>query len=193
MHRASILGIKSFLALLPALIFTACMSGSNMSQTSLPLSDNINLQEFMGRWYVIANIPTFVERNAYNAVEEYAWQGDGKVATTFTYNEGALDGPFKKATPTGFVSDDDPAVWKMQFIWPIKADYRVMYVDDAHTVTVIGREKRDYVWLMARTPTLDEDTYNKLVQMIADNGYDISKLRRIPHDAGRTATTSDAA
>ncbi len=180
MRRA--VSFRAILLLAVTLVIApACVSPPTMPQDALALSNNLNIQRFMGRWYVIANIPTFIEREAYNAIEDYRWLGDGKVATTFTYNKGALDGPFKEANPTGFVNADNNAIWKMQFIWPFKADYRVMYVDDAHTVTIIGREARDYVWLMARSPEIDEALYTQLVDMIAAQGYDISKIRRIPH------------
>jgi apolipoprotein D and lipocalin family protein len=183
--------IRAIFSLACLFLLSACANQSAMKQEPLPVSDNIDIQQFMGRWYVIANIPTFIERQAYNAVEEYEWQGDGKVATTFTYNNGALDGPLKKANPTGFVSPDNNAVWKMQFIWPFKADYRVMYVDDEHSITVIGREKRDYVWLMARSPDIDQKTYQNMVALIQNAGYDISKLREIPHSANQTTALAN--
>lgn len=68
----------------------------------------------------------------------------------------------------------------MQFIWPIKADYRIIYLDADYRITVIGRNKRDYVWLMAREPEIDTAEYDRIVKVIADAGYDTSKLRRVP-------------
>ena len=183
MQRAAHIRAPYLLAIMVAL--TACVTQSAMPQEPLPLSNNIDLERFMGRWYVIANIPTFIEREAYNAIEDYEWQGDGKVATTFTYNKGALDGPLKVANPMGFVSPENSAIWEMQFIWPFKADYRVMHVDDDHSITIIGREKRDYVWLMARSPVIDDTTYHNMVDKIKLSGYDISQLRKIPHNPER--------
>jgi apolipoprotein D and lipocalin family protein len=69
----------------------------------------------------------------------------------------------------------------MEFIWPIKADYRIIYVDDAYNQTIIGRLQRDYVWLMARTPQLSEADYQRFLQLIAEEGYDVSKVRKVPH------------
>ena len=76
----------------------------------------------MGDWYVIANIPTFVEDDTHNAVESYQLLPENKVATTFRFRAGAFDGPLKVYHPTGFVSDNNDAVWGMQFVWPIKAE-----------------------------------------------------------------------
>ena len=52
----------------------------------------VDLERFMGDWYVIANIPTFIETNAYNAMESYRLAEDGTVATTFTFREGGFEG-----------------------------------------------------------------------------------------------------
>ena len=142
---------------------------------------HVDLQRFMGPWYLIAHIPTFPERNAWNAVESYALEPDGSVATTFTFNEGGFDGPLRRMTPTGFVIDrQSNAVWGMQFIWPFRADYRIVFLTPDYGLTVIARQKRDYVWVMARTPRIPEAQYRDVVRRIAAWGYDVAKLRRVP-------------
>ena len=143
--------------------------------------DYVDIDRFMGDWYVIANIPTFIEEGAHNAVESYEKSDDGTIATTFTFRDGGFDGERKQYHPRGFIKDTDTnALWGMQFIWPIKADYRVVYLDKDYTKTVIGREARDYVWLMARNPELTDDEYEEVVEYIDSIGYDISRLQRVP-------------
>ncbi|MCF7981125.1 MAG: lipocalin family protein [Pseudomonadales bacterium] len=143
--------------------------------------DYVDIDRFMGDWYVVANIPTFLEDGAHNAVESYQKNEDGTIATTFTFRDGGFDGDLKKYNPTGYIKDSKTnALWGMQFIWPIKADYRIIYLDDGYTKTVIGREARDYVWLMARNPKLTDEEYEKIVEYIDSIGYDISKLKRVP-------------
>jgi apolipoprotein D and lipocalin family protein len=141
----------------------------------------VDLDRFMGDWYVIANIPTFLEKGAHNAVETYELNEDGTIATTFVFREDSFDGEEKRYHPRGFVRDTDTnARWGMRFIWPIKADYRIVYLDDDYTQTVIARQKRDFVWIMARTPTVSEEDYERLVQFVASIGYDTSKIERVP-------------
>lgn len=147
----------------------------------MDLVSQVDLERFMGPWYVIAHIPTFLEKNAYNAVEAYELARDGSVATTFTFREGGFEGEAKRYTPTGYPSPQDKnALWGMQFIWPIKADYRIVHLTPDYRVTVIAREARDYVWIMARTPQIPEAQYQDLVQRIAAWGYDVNQLRRVP-------------
>lgn len=151
------------------------------SQPPLEPVEYVDIERFMGRWYVIANIPTFLEKNAYNAVETYELNEDGTIATTFTFRKGGFDGEVKEYTPKGFVGDDPSnAIWGMRFIWPIKADYRIIYLDATYSVTIIGRNKRDFVWIMAREPDMDDATYERLVRFIESVGYDVSALQRVP-------------
>lgn len=141
----------------------------------------VDLERFMGLWYVIAAIPTFIEDEAYNATEHYRLDDDGTVATTFRFRDGGFDGQERVYTPRGFVRDKGSnAVWGMRFVWPIKADYRIVEVDEDYTQTIIGRNKRDYVWIMARTPTLPADDYERLVGIVRAEGYDVSALRKVP-------------
>lgn len=143
--------------------------------------DHVDLERFMGDWYVIANIPTFLEKNAHNAVETYALNDDGTIQTTFVFRKGSPTGKKKRYEPKAFVREDTGnAVWGMQFIWPIKADYRIVYLTDDYTQTVIARNKLDYVWIMARTPTISEADYVALVKMIGALGYDTAKIKKVP-------------
>lgn len=147
---------------------------------STPLVDDFDLERFMGDWYVIANIPTFLEKEAHNAVESYALEADKTVATAFRFRKGAFDGPLKVYNPTGFVNKENNAVWGMQFVWPIKAEYLVMYVDPTYQHTIIGRSKRDYVWIMAREPRISEEDYRELFNIVRQAGYDTENLQRVP-------------
>jgi apolipoprotein D and lipocalin family protein len=141
----------------------------------------VDLQRFMGDWYVIGNIPTFVETDACNAVESYRLDADGTIATTFTFRQGSFDGELKSHRPRGFVMDTQSnAVWGMQFIWPFKGDFRIVYLNGDYTQTVIGREKRDYVWIMARQPTMPESDYQRIVELLAREGYDAAQIRKVP-------------
>ena len=110
-----------------ALLLTGC-------QASLPPIepvDYVDLPRFMGDWYVIANIPTWVETDAYNAVESYRLDADGTIATTFTFREGSFDGALKRYQPRGFVLDTETnAVWGMQFVWPFKGDFRIEVLNE---------------------------------------------------------------
>ena len=169
--------------LLSGLVGLGGMSACAAQHSTIPTVPTVDLQRFAGDWYVLANIPTFIETNAYNAMEHYAPPEGKRIETRFTFNEGALDGPLKTYNPTAFVSTPSNSVWGMQFIWPFRAEYRIVYVDPDYQHTIVGRTKRDFVWIMARSAHIDETTYQSLLQKVAELGYDLTKIRRIPHTA----------
>ena len=115
----------------------------------------VDLPRFMGAWYVIAHIPSFVERNAYDAVESYALRPDGRIQTTFLYRNGSFDAPLKTMRPVGHRRCPAPATpsgacsssgrSRLNTSWRISTR--------ATRETIIARDARDYAWIMARTPT----------------------------------------
>ena len=160
-------------------MFGCQSSGAKMIRTET----DVDLDRFMGRWYVLASIPTPLEKNAFNAVETYERKGADRIQTTFEFNRGAADGPKKTYRPTAIVEDTTSnALWGMQFLWPFTAEYRIVHVDEAYETTVIGRSRRDYVWVMARTPHVSDETYQSLTRIVANQGYDLDELVRVPHD-----------
>jgi apolipoprotein D and lipocalin family protein len=158
------------------LVLTGC--GATPALKTVP---GVDINRFMGVWYVIANIPTFLEKGAHNAVESYTLDPDGTVATTFTFRKGGFNGPLKTYHPRGFIRDHkSKSVWDMQFLWPFKSEYLIIYLTDNYSITVIGRSKLDYVWIMARTPTIRDADYQSIISLLTSIGYDTGKIQKVP-------------
>jgi apolipoprotein D and lipocalin family protein len=153
------------------------------------ITDPVDLQRFMGDWYVLGFIPIdppllpmFSEADAHNGIESYALQPDGTIATTYTFRRGAFDGPEKRFTPRARVTN--PPVhseWKMKFAWYLPAgDYLILHVDPGYQTTVIGVPDRRYLWIMARSPDLAETEYAALLALVRPKGYDPALVRKVP-------------
>ena len=170
--------MKPTLILLAGLVLAACQSAP---QRPLPLATAVDLDRFVGDWYVIAATPTFLDKEAFGAVESYKRDADGTIATTYTFRDGGFDGPLRRYTPRGFPeAASGNAVWGMQFVWPFTADYRIAWLAPDYSRVVIAREARDYAWIMARTPQISEPQLEELLGFLRSNGYDTSTLRRFP-------------
>jgi apolipoprotein D and lipocalin family protein len=151
-----------------------------MNQSPIPTVAHVDIPRFMGSWYVIASIPTYLEKNAYNAVESYEKNPEGTIKTTFTYHKGTFDGPLKTMTPTGFISDSSNAVWGMRLLWPFKSEYLIAYLNADYSQTIIARNARDHVWIMAKKRSISDAEYQGLVDRAGVMGYDIARIQRVP-------------
>ena len=142
--------------------------------------DFVDIERFMGDWYVIANIPTFIEKRATNAIESYKLGDTGIIETTFTFYQDSPDGEKKVYRPKGFIYNTKTnAEWRMQFIWPFKMPFLIIGLDDDYQYTVIGYPSRKYVWIMARDSKLSDEVYESILSDLAEIGYDISQVNKV--------------
>ena len=175
---------RMLLAALGACLLSACAS----TTPKIPPVASVDLPRFMGAWYVIAHIPSYPERNAYDAVESYRLDADGRIRTTFRQRKGGFDAPVTTMEPVGrVVPGSNNAVWEMQFVWPIQAEYVIVDLAPDYSRTIVGRSKRDYVWLMSRQPSLPAPELAAAIQKIRELGYDTTKLRMVPQSTAAKA------
>tara|TARA_Y100000590_G_scaffold427665_1_gene538072 strand:+ start:27 stop:557 length:531 start_codon:yes stop_codon:yes gene_type:complete len=166
------------------MIFFSCNDSSKFSGLqTMKTVDYVDLKKYMGDWYVIANIPTFIEKNATNAIESYRLNQNGIIETTFTFFKNSPDGEKKVYRPKGFVHNKKTnAEWRMQFLWPFKLPFLIIELDKDYSYTVIGYPSRKYVWIMARDSKMKQDRYNKILENLSNIGYDITLIQKIPQD-----------
>lgn len=146
-------------------------------------ASHVDLERFAGDWYVIASIPTLIDRDAVNAKENYRIDPDGTIAATYRFRKGQADGREWTIRRTGIVRDDRTnAVWDVRLAGPIAADYRIVYVNADYSQAVIGRNRRDYAWVLARTPTIESQQLFENVRRLREQGYDSRRLRTVPQD-----------
>lgn len=158
------------------------MSSVDKEFGPLKTVDHVDLQKFMGPWYVIANIPTFIEKGANNAVETYTWNAkENRVDVDFRFNADSPTGKLKTYPQKAFIYNTvTNAEWRIQMVWPLKFAYLVIGLDTNYQYTVIGVPSRNYVWIMARTPHMDEALLTQIIANLKNVGYDTSKIERVP-------------
>ncbi len=142
----------------------------------------IEIPKFMGKWYVIANIPTFLEIGAHNATESYQWNAKKElIEVDFRFNQGAPKGRLIKIPQKAFIHDQKTkAEWRIQLFWPFKSAYLILFIAKDDSTTIVGVPNKKHVWIMARKPHLSPVVYNKLVAKVKILGYDIAKLQKVP-------------
>ena len=143
---------------------------------------SVDINKFMGRWYVIANIPTFIEEGAHNGVETYTWnEKENWIDVLFEFNQDSFEGKKKKLPQKAFIFDKQTnSEWRIQMFWPIKFPYYIIDLAEDYSYTVIGLPSRKYLWIMARNPTLDEKTYEEIIARVKKLDYDITLIKKVP-------------
>jgi len=144
----------------------------------------MELARYMGKWYVIAGKLTPFESGATNATESYSWnEAEQRIDIDFQFFKNSPDGPLVKYPQKGWVKDPQiNTTWQVQFFWPLKFDYLIVELSDDYQVTVVSSANRNYVWIMARTPTLPESVLNEYQTKLANKGFDLSGLVRVPQN-----------
>ena len=176
------LAIKGFLLSL-ILITLQLMSGCASNEKPLPMADYVDIDQFMGRWYVHGYTPILVDESAHNAIEHYRMDEDQKIQTTYQFRDGGFDGEIKTYTPVGWVHDTKTnAEWRMRFIWPFRSDYIILHVDENYSETIIAHPNRKYAWIMLRDTKVSDEDYARLMSKLKAAGYDLAVIQRMPHN-----------
>ena len=146
--------------------------------------DFVDIEKFMGDWYVVANIPTYIEKNAVNAIESYTLNENGNIDINFTFSELNPNGEIKKYSAKGFIyNKESNAEWRVQFFWPIKFSYKVIYLDNNYKYTVVGVPNRKYLWIMSKEPEIEEVRYNEILEILKTKyNYDIKKIQLVKQE-----------
>lgn len=159
------------LLILCSLFFMGC--GSN---EPLPTVDKVDLERYSGKWYEIARLPQSFEKNCACVTAEYVLETDKPVQVinscfdTLSQKTKITEG---KAFP---VEGTENAELNVQFFWPFKGGYHIMSLDTDYKYALVGNPNREYLWILSRTPELDQEILENLKSIAVKNGYDLSSL-----------------
>ncbi len=136
---------------------------------------SLDLLRFSGKWYSLSSIPTFLDKNWRQTIENYSLRPDHtyQVFTTYTTLKGRNKSIRSKLFP-GKASEI--AEMKAQFWWPFKVGYRVIELAGDYSYTVIGHPKKKYLFIMSRRPTMNPVLYRAIVARCAQKGYATDQL-----------------
>jgi apolipoprotein D and lipocalin family protein len=151
------------------------------ARPDLILAPDVDLDRYVGRWYVIAHIPYWAERGVVGSFDEYARRPDGSLSNVFNGHDKSLDARLDRTVGHAeIVPGTGNARWRVSFIWPIYVSYLILYVDPDYRYALIGYPDRALGWVLSRDPMIDDTTYRGLLDRFAAEGYDVSQFRRVP-------------
>lgn len=168
--------------LLPLLLAGCAGAPKETAVPDAPLAD-VDLPRFMGRWWVIANIPYFAERGKLASSDNYSLREDGGIDVVYAYRksfdeteERTLNASARPLPGTG------NAHWKQRFFWVFTVDVQILEVDRDYRWALIGNPKRSLAWVFAREPLMADADYARIVERLRRFGYEPADLRRVPQN-----------
>ncbi|PII19328.1 hypothetical protein CR919_14485 [Stenotrophomonas sp. LMG 10879] len=177
-----------------AVLLALSLGGPAVAANTPPSSHNsaaeasadgaIDLQRFMGTWYVIGRVPNFIERGHVTSVNQYELREDHKVAITYRYRDGFGE-PLQEIRARASVDPDSGNHgWRTWFYRVVPTHSRVLEVAPDYSWALIGYPGREMAWIFSRTPDMDKGLYKELAERLRDEyGVNTDKLKRVPQHA----------
>ncbi len=170
--------MKTRIALILALvliIFNGGCQPEKEMKLNIETVKSLDLQRYLGKWYEIARFDHRFERGIVGATATYSMRDDGKIKVLNQGYKNSLNGERSVAEAKAKLTGD-PGKLKVSFFWIFYADYFILELDDNYQWALIGSSSDKYLWILSRTPQLDEITKNLILEKAKKRGYDISKL-----------------
>lgn len=144
---------------------------------NIPLKtvDYVDLNKYMGKWYEIATIPQSFQKGCQCTTAEYSLTNNKYVKVINSCRKDSSNGTFKSIEGKAFTTKD-PAKLKVQFFWPLKAKYWIIDLSDDYSYAAVGHPNRKYLWILSRTPKLDENIYNDILKRLKALDYNTDLL-----------------
>ncbi|WP_050980345.1 MULTISPECIES: lipocalin family protein [Halomonadaceae] len=140
------------------------------------------LDQYLGEWYEIARLDHSFERGLDCVTANYSLRNDGGVRVInrgYNLEEGSWDEAEGRAY---FIDDDSVGRLKVSFFGPFYGGYNVLALDDDYQWALVSGPNRDYLWILARTPTLDSELEARLRQQAAELDFPTDELIDVVQD-----------
>jgi apolipoprotein D and lipocalin family protein len=172
--------IKITLTILLSLFLMTWSGAMDKERKPLAVVPSVDLGKYVGRWYEIARLPNRFENKCVSSVTAtYTLRPDGNIDVLNECKKAS--GELKKAKGKAKVVDKESnAKLKVTFFWPFYGDYWILHLGANYEYAVVGDESRKYLWILSRTPQIDDPLYQKLLAKMANEGFDTSRIIKTP-------------
>jgi apolipoprotein D and lipocalin family protein len=162
-------------------LFTMFMLGGCTREPPLTTVAHVDLARYQGDWFVIANIPYWLEDGKVATFDRYRLREDGRMDNEYWFRRGDFSAKEEVWNGVAWVHDTTTnAEWRVRFLWPFSEVYLIIDLDTEYRWAVIGHPSRDYFWILARDRALPQNIYDGILQRAATQGYDITRVKMVP-------------
>ena len=151
---------------------------------ALEVVPHVELKKYLGKWYEIAHLPFRFQEGCTDTTATYSLSEDGSISVL---NECIKNGKVKRAKGKAKVVDKSSgAKLKVTFFWPFYGDYWIIDLSKDYDYAVVGTPNRKYLWILSRTPRMDDKLYSQLIESVKSKGFDVDNFIKTSHDRGLT-------
>jgi len=173
------MGKISIILLTLIMLMGSCKSQNSMIDKTVVKEFDIN--QYLGTWYEIARFDHRFERGLVGVTANYSIRNDGKIKVINSGFKQTLDGKKSEATGKAKIPDPGtPSKLKVSFFWFFYGDYFILELDQNYQWAVVGSSSDNYLWILSRSPQMDEILFQQIVANLVKRGYDVNKLIRVP-------------
>ena len=141
---------------------------------TLEVVQHVDLKKYLGKWYEIAHLPARFQEGCDDTTATYTLAEDGSIAVL---NECTKNGKVKQAKGKAKVVDKNSgAKLKVTFFWPFYGDYWIINLGEDYDYAVVGTPNRKYLWILSRTPKMDDKLFSQLLESVKSKGFNINNL-----------------
>ena len=146
---------------------------------TLEVVPHVELKKYLGKWYEIAHLPARFQKGCTDTTATYTLSDDGGISVL---NECRRNGKVKRAKGKAKVVDKNSgAKLKVTFFWPFYGDYWIIDLGKDYEYAVVGTPNRKYLWILSRTPQMDDTVFSQLIDSVKSKGFDVNKLIKTIH------------
>jgi apolipoprotein D and lipocalin family protein len=178
---------KNILNLLVMVVLFSSSCATMNRNTIKPLEtvNFVDLSRYVGQWHEIARYPHRFQEGCVGSRATYSLRDDGKINVVNECFEKLSSGKIRSAKGRAWVVDNETnAKLKVSFFWPFAGDYWIIDLGRDYEYAVVGHPERKYLWILARSPQMDEATYRSILKRLQEQEYDTTKLIRTDHPKG---------
>jgi apolipoprotein D and lipocalin family protein len=141
---------------------------------------SVDLSRYMGRWYVISNIPVVDERDYVGSCATWTLREDGRIEDAVLGRKHGFDQP---ETGSVFIARPEHgarnSVWKIRPVRPFEFVVLTVYLDPDYEYTVRATPDKNFAWILARHPEMREETYQAVLTRLDAMGFDIARFKKV--------------
>lgn len=161
------------------LILITVMFFFNSKAQPLETVSSVDLNKYAGKWYEIASFPQKFQAGCHCTTAEYTLTDKDYVIVENRCNRDSVTGTQSYIKGKAFVTKNSGnAKLKVQFFWPFRGKYWIIDLADDYSYAVVGHPKRNYLWILSRTPQMDSDLYQDIINRIKEKGFDINRIQK---------------